>query len=296
MPVGQIVKAISGFYYVRSPEGEEIQCRARGVFKFKKKKLTPLVGDYVQYEMTGPGEGFVTSVEPRQTELLRPPIANVDQAVVVCSLREPEFHQMPVDRFLVHGERAGLELIICLTKRDLVDDDSEVERIRAIYQPAGYPVIVTSIRTQVGIDELKKFLAERTSVFAGQSGVGKSSLLNQLLPDRRLETGEVSRKLRRGRHTTRQVELLPLNNGGQVADTPGFSQLTFQGFEPEELSGCFPEMRELSDRCRFRGCLHLNEPGCAVKEAVQNEEIHAGRYNNYLQFLTEIKEEQQRRY
>lgn len=296
MPVGQIVKAISGFYYVRTPEGEQVQCRARGVFKFEKKKLTPLVGDYVEFEQTGLDEGVVTSVQPRQTELLRPPIANVDQAVVVCSLREPAFQQMPVDRFLVHGEREGLQIIICLTKRDLLNDEQEIERIRAIYAPAGYPIIATSIKTQQGIAELKTYLTEHISVFAGQSGVGKSSLLNQILPAGNLQTGAVSQKLGRGRHTTRQVELIPLASGGHVADTPGFSQLTFKGFEPEDLSDCFPEYRERADQCRFRGCLHQNEPGCAVKEAVEEGQIHPDRYQNYLQFLSEIKEEQQRRY
>ncbi|MBA4494761.1 ribosome small subunit-dependent GTPase A [Paenactinomyces guangxiensis] len=295
MPAGQIVKAISGFYYVRTPEGEEIQCRARGVFKFKKKKLTPLVGDNVEFEMTGLGEGVVTSVQPRQTELLRPPIANVEQAVVVCSLREPDFQQMPVDRFLVHGEREGLTIVICLTKRDLVSDDREVEQIRAIYEPAGYPVLATSIHTQVGLDQLKEHLNGRVSVLAGQSGVGKSSLLNRLLPGYQLQTGTVSQKLGRGRHTTRQVELLPLPSGGQVADTPGFSQLSFQGFEPGELSDYFPEFAEHAACCRFRGCLHGNEPGCEVREAVERQEIHQERYHNYLQFLDEIKQ-QQRRY
>jgi ribosome biogenesis GTPase len=296
MPVGQIIKAISGFYYVRTAEGEEIRCRARGVFKYNKKKLTPLVGDYVEFELTGLGEGVVTSVQPRQTELLRPPIANVEQAVVVCSLREPDFGQMPVDRFLIHGEREGLEMVICLTKYDLLEDESEVERICAIYEPAGYPVFTTSVRTQTGIVELKKQLIGKVSVFAGQSGVGKSSLLNQILPHQQLQTGSVSEKLGRGRHTTRQVELILLEEGGQVADTPGFSQLTFQGFEPEKLTHYFPEFREHAVLCRFRGCMHVNEPKCEVQAAVKRREIHQGRYQNYLQFLAEIKAELQRRY
>jgi ribosome biogenesis GTPase len=296
MPFGQIVKAISGFYYVRTEKGEVLKCRARGIFKFEKKKLTPLVGDIVEFEQTGLDEGVVTSVQPRRTELIRPPIANVDQAVVVCSLRKPNFQQMPVDRFLVHGEREGLEIVIVLTKRDLLEDEGEIEKIRDIYAPAGYQVIATSIFTKEGIEELKRALSGKVSVFAGQSGVGKSSLLNELLPDRNLKTGSVSKKIGRGRHTTRTVELLSLEEGGQVADTPGFSQLSFQGFEPTELSDCFPEFRERAAGCRFRGCLHVEEPGCEVKEAVKRGEIEKNRYRNYVQFLEEIKEALARRY
>ncbi|WP_124727656.1 ribosome small subunit-dependent GTPase A [Staphylospora marina] len=296
MAQGQIVRALSGFYYVKAEDGETLKCRARGVFKYEKKKLTPLVGDHVEFERTGDGEGFILSVRPRRTQLIRPPIANVDQAVVVCSLRQPAFQQMPVDRLLVHGEREGLEIVIVLTKKDLLEDESEVERIRSIYAPAGYPVIATSVHTGEGVDEVAKHLAGKVSVFAGQSGVGKSSLLNRLLPGARLETGEVSRKLGRGRHTTRQVELLALPEGGQVADTPGFSQLAFAGFEPEELSESFPEILRHSSGCKFRGCLHRSEPGCAVREAVDRGEINAERFRHYTQFLEEVFEARERRY
>ncbi|MBS7530351.1 ribosome small subunit-dependent GTPase A [Hazenella sp. IB182353] len=296
MPIGQIVKAISGFYYVCNEERNQIQCRARGVFKFEKKKLTPLVGDWVAYEETGLDEGVITSVQPRSSELKRPPIANVEQAIVVCALREPQFQQMPVDRFLVHGERVGLSMVICLTKRDLVEDEEELKSIWKIYEGAGYPILTTSVKNEDGLRELEEFLLGKTSVFAGQSGVGKSSLLNRILPDRELETGKVSDKLGRGRHTTRQVELITLQHGGQVADTPGFSQLTFQEFEPTELGDYFPEMRERAGNCRFRGCIHENEPNCAIKEAVEAGDIHLERYRNYLHFLGEIKELQQRRY
>ncbi|MFC4076452.1 ribosome small subunit-dependent GTPase A [Salinithrix halophila] len=291
MPEGQIVKAISGFYYVRTPEGD-VQCRARGVFK--KRKWSPLVGDRVQFNYTENGEGVVTDIYSRETELIRPPIANVDQAVVVGSFREPDLSLDLLDRFLVHAEREGLEILICLTKRDLAGEEAEVDRVRAIYNPAGYPVLITSVREGIGIDVLKKELAGRLSVFAGQSGVGKSSLLNAVLPSLELATGEVSRKLGRGRHTTRQVEILELPEGGQVADTPGFSQLGFTGMEEIELSACFPEMALRAPDCKFRGCLHKNEPGCAVQQAVERGEIDRGRYRNYRQFLEEIHE--QRRY
>jgi ribosome biogenesis GTPase len=196
----------------------------------------------------------------------------------------------------VHGEREGLEIVIVLTKKDLLEDESELARIRAIYEPAGYPVIATSIHTGEGVEELQRHLDGKVSVFAGQSGVGKSSLLNRLLPGLHLETGAVSRKIGRGRHTTRQVELLQLPSGGQVADTPGFSQLTFAGFEPEELSGCFPELRERAAGCRFRGCLHMSEPGCEVKAALERGEINEERFRHYTLFLGEILEARERRY
>lgn len=291
MPEGRIVRAVSGFYYVRSPEGD-VQCRARGIFK--KKKESPLVGDRVTYEETAPMEGVVTRIHPRSTELLRPPVANVEQAVVVSSLRQPGFQPELLDRFLVHAEREGLKVVILLTKRDLLEDGAEVERIRAIYAPAGYRVLPTSVRTGKGIEAVKGVLQNQLSVFAGPSGVGKSSLLNAVLPTAELQIGEVSKKLGRGRHTTRHVEILDLPGGGQVADTPGFSQLSFRNLGETELGKCFPEMAARAPGCRFRGCLHKNEPGCRVKEAVEAREIHGFRYRNYLHFLEEINE--QRRY
>lgn len=289
MPDGQIVKATSGFYYVRTTDQEIIQCRARGKFKFQKKKKTPLVGDLVQFDKTGLGEGVITFIQPRSTELKRPPIANVDQAVVVCSLKEPDFQQMPLDRFLVHAEHEQLDIVICLTKKDLTDGDQKIKHICRMYQHAGYPVVVTSILTEEGLHELKEILIGKVSVFAGQSGVGKSSLLNCLLPEQNLQTGKVSRKIGRGRHTTRQVELLSLPEGGQVADTPGFSQLSFQGMEIEQLKYLFPEFADRNAGCRYRGCLHEKEPDCLVREGVDQGQIARSRYQHYLHFLKEIK-------
>jgi ribosome biogenesis GTPase / thiamine phosphate phosphatase len=291
MPEGQIVRAVGGFYYVRTPDGD-VQCRARGIFK--KRKFSPLVGDRVTFEWTANGEGVVTQVEPRKTELVRPPIANVEQAVVVCSMNEPRFQPELLDRFLVHCEHEGLEILIVLTKLDLLEDPDELRQIRAMYDPTGYRIVATSIKTGEGIEEVREELTGRLSVFAGQSGVGKSSLLNRLYPDLELQTGAISRKLGRGRHTTRHVELLDLPEGGQVADTPGFSQLAFQHMEPVDLSDCFPEMRLRAPNCRFRGCLHKNEPDCQVREAVEKGEIAPSRHRHYLQFLEEISE--QRRY
>jgi ribosome biogenesis GTPase / thiamine phosphate phosphatase len=294
MPSGQIIKAISGFYYVRSDTEKVIQCRARGVFKFDKKKVNPLVGDLVTWESTGLDEGVITSVQPRWTELLRPPIANIEQAVVVCALREPEFQPFPLDRFLVHAEKERLSIVICLTKKDLVHNPSDIAEIQKMYQKSGYPMVITSVRTGEGIPELLQFLRGRTTVFAGLSGVGKSSLLNHILPNVDHKVGAVSEKIGRGRHTTTQVELLTIEDGGQIADTPGFSQLGLKGLEAEELTYHFPEFHPYLENCRFRGCYHEKEPECDVKQALESGELNPTRYQHYLQFLAEIQQE--RRY
>lgn len=291
MPKGRIVSALSGYYYVRS-EGKLWQCRARGLFK--KKGYSPLVGDWVWFDPTGNSEGYIQEIEPRETELVRPPVVNTDQAVIVSSLLHPDFQPLLVDKFLVHVERAGMKPLIVLNKIDLGSVSSYVADWLEMYRQIGYPVLMTSVVRGEGMKPLHQALRDRTSVFAGQSGTGKSSLLNALLPDARLATGEVSHRLGRGRHTTRHVEMFELRSGGWVVDTPGFSQMSFQGWSTEELGSYFPEITRLADACKFRGCLHKREPHCAVKEAVDSGSILPQRYRHYLQFLSEIEE--QRRY
>lgn len=309
MPQGLIVKALSGYYYVL-PEGGDlrkdatIQCRARGVFK--KKGISPLVGDQVVYELTENGEGTVVEISPRSSELIRPPIANVRLAVLVFSVTEPALNVQLLDKFLVHIEHSGLEALICFTKCDLLSDAaarsedgaaeslSELERIMLLYERIGYPLVLTSARRKEGVELVRDRLGGTISVFSGQSGVGKSSLLNAMIEGLKLETNEISQKLGRGKHTTRHVELMPLDAGGYVADTPGFSQLDFMEIEAEELSSCFREFTEFANNCRFRGCLHLHEPGCMVQDAVDKGDIAATRYDNYVAFLTEIKERKRR--
>lgn len=304
MPYGLIVKALSGYYYVL-PEGEQdnawIQCRARGIFK--KRNITPLVGDRVAYDLTENGEGTVTEVLPRTSELIRPPVSNVEQAVLVFSLDEPALNLQLLDKFLVHIEHAGLETVICLTKQDLVDAEkreaqdeeaSDTEAVRRMYEEIGYCVLVTSAKQGKGLEPLHELLKGKISVFSGQSGVGKSTLLNALFPNLELETSEISLKLGRGRHTTRHVELIPVGADGWVADTPGFSQLDFLELEQEQLGATFPEFRPLAEECRFRGCLHHKEPGCKVREAVEDGGIKPSRYEHYMQFLTDIKERKRR--
>ncbi|MDF2814640.1 MAG: GTPase RsgA [Paenibacillus sp.] len=302
MPEGLIVKALSGYYYVQPEEAnaESVQCRARGIFK--KKGISPLVGDRVLYERTENGEGMVDEILPRSTELIRPPIANVNMAVLLFSTIEPSLNLQLLDKFLVHTERAGLETVICLTKLDLlaqleetiVSTDMNLEQAKQLYEKIGYQVIITSSITGEGLDAVRTVLSGRISVFSGQSGVGKSSLLNVVVPGLKLETDAISMKLGRGKHTTRHVELFPLAGGGFVADTPGFSQLDFLQLEPEELSVCFPEMRRISGGCKFRGCLHQQEPGCMVLDALEKGNIAPSRYQHYSSFLIEMKERKRR--
>ncbi|WP_028392898.1 ribosome small subunit-dependent GTPase A [Bacillus cihuensis] len=292
MPEGKIIKALSGFYYVLDGE-EVIQCRGRGVFR--KNKITPLVGDSVVYQAENPTDGYVIEIKDRKNELVRPPIANIDQAILVFSAVEPDFSTTLLDRFLVAIEDNEIEPIIIISKIDLVKeaDRARLDQYMKDYQDIGYTVIKTSSITSDGIEVLLPHLAGKTSVFAGQSGVGKSSLLNTIKPELSLETNDISSHLGRGKHTTRHVELIHVGSG-LVADTPGFSSLEFMDIEVDRLAYCFPEIYQAGERCKFRGCLHDQEPKCAVKEAVAQEEIPSYRYKHYLQILEEIKDRKPR--
>ncbi len=292
MPEGRIVKAMSGFYYVADGE-KVIQCRARGLFKKKDAKVNPLVGDWVVYDATDALEGYVMEICQRNNELLRPSIANVDQAVLVFSTQKPQFSGLLLDKFLVHIENVGIDTVIVLSKADLVEA-AEIDAIASLYAKIGYRIIPTSTKDKRGLEQIRTELLGRTSVFAGQSGVGKSSLINALFPGIQLQTGAISQKLGRGKHTTRHVELIPLAGGGYVADTPGFSSLEFQGISELDLAQSFRDFAEHADGCKFRGCLHLSEPGCAVQAAVADGEIAQERYEHYKQFMDEVKEYQRR--
>lgn len=247
------------------------------------------------YSLTENGEGTVDEILPRSSQLIRPPVANVDLAVLLFSVKEPDLSLHLLDKFLVHIEHEGLEALICLTKQDLVDaSDDVLEQVKRQYEEIGYEVLITSSLQGIGTEEVKKRLAGRISVFSGQSGVGKSSLLNALMPGLSLETSEISLRLGRGRHTTRHVELIELDNGGYVADTPGFSQLDFLELGVEELSTCFREFAPYAAECKFRGCSHLHEPGCRVVQAKEDGIILASRYEHYVEFYTEMKEKKRR--
>jgi len=281
---GQIIKALSGFYYVAS-EDEIFQTRARG--NFRNRKITPLVGDEVIFESSNQTDGYLLEILPRKNELVRPPVANVDQGVVVTSLVEPNFSYNLLDRFLVTLEYEGIEPIIFLTKADLVKDLAAMKAIEETYQAIGYHVITSKAEGE-DLLELQRYFPERITVFMGQSGAGKSTLLNRIVPELALETGVISESLGRGKHTTRHVELLPICDG-LVADTPGFSSIDFLEIEAVELPKLFPDFLAIASNCRFRECMHLNEPDCAVKQGVAANEITETRYKNYVQFLEEIE-------
>lgn len=281
---GKIIKALSGFYYVAS-EDEIFQTRARG--NFRNRKITPLVGDEVIFESSNQTDGYLLEILPRKNELVRPPVANVDQGVVVTSLVEPNFSYNLLDRFLVTLEYEGIEPIIFLTKADLVKDLAAMKAIEETYQAIGYHVITSKAEGE-DLLELQRYFPERITVFMGQSGAGKSTLLNRIVPELALETGVISESLGRGKHTTRHVELLPICDG-LVADTPGFSSIDFLEIEAVELPKLFPDFLAVAANCRFRECMHLNEPDCAVKQGVAANEIAETRYKSYVQFLEEIE-------
>ncbi|MDA9471245.1 ribosome small subunit-dependent GTPase A [Enterococcus sp. 5H] len=285
---GQIRKALSGFYYIYV-DGETFQTRARG--NFRNRKITPLVGDEVMFESDNLTDGYLLEVFPRHNELVRPPVANVDQGVIVMSMVEPNFSYNLLDRFLVTLEEKEIEPIIYLTKIDLLTGEEAVSvaAVKSVYGAIGYPVIAaTQENDDQAVHLLEQYFPERLTVFMGQSGAGKSTLLNKISPDLQLATDEISESLGRGKHTTRHVELLPLYDG-LVADTPGFSSIDFLEMETTELPKRFPEFVEASVSCKFRECMHRKEPGCEVKKRVEEGTIAQTRYDNYLQFLLEIE-------
>ena len=275
---GKIIKSLAGFYYVES-NGKVYQTRARG--NFRKKGQTPYVGDEVEFSAEKDSEGYILKIAERKNSLIRPPIVNIDQAVVIMSAKEPDFNANLLDRFLVLLEHKGIHPILYLSKLDLLEMGDELDAFLQVYRSIGYDVARS-------VGELLPLLSMKTTVFMGQTGVGKSTLLNKIAPDLQLETGEISESLGRGRHTTRAVSLYNLN-GGKIADTPGFSSIDYEVSQADELNQAFPEIAGLSRSCKFRTCTHTHEPGCAVKPAVEDGQIATFRFDNYLQFLSEIE-------
>lgn len=280
MEQGIILSGVGGTYEVQIAESI-LLCALRGRLRLEDERV--LVGDRVKVSREG-GRGVVEAILPRASELKRPPIANVDQVVAVFAVQNPLPSLILLDRILVHAELANLPSVVVLNKSDL--DQKRAEELQQMYGSISYPTLITSAEVGLGLDELVEVLEQRISSFVGPSGVGKSSLLNALDPSFKLETQAVSAKVQRGRHTTRSVQLLPVANG-YVADTPGFSQLTLDPDQEAKLQSAFPDIRPYGEFCRFRGCLHRHEPGCAVKDAVQSGQIFAHRYEHYLLFLDE---------
>lgn len=279
---GQIRKAMSGFYYVLS-NGKLYQTRGRGQFRLKKQ--IPLVGDFVEFESTNEKEGVVTALLPRQNELVRPPICNVDYAVIVMSAVEPDFSTQLLDRFIVSLEQLAIQPILYVSKMDLLADDTELRKITQYYQCIGYDVIFSNDNHY--LDSLKEYLKDGLSVLMGQSGAGKSTLLNQLLPNLNLKTAKISDYLGRGKHTTRHVEIHEVEHC-LIADTPGFSSIDFFDMEVNDLKHYFVDFEALAKDCKFRGCLHIDEPDCAVKVRLDNSQGLSDRHTHYLQFYNEV--------
>lgn len=285
--VGKIVKGIAGFYYVQVPGSGLYECRAKGAFR--KDKIKPLVGDDVEIDVIDEAEktGNVIDILPRSSELIRPAVANIDQALLIFATTQPEPNLNLMDRFLVMMESSGVPVTICFNKEDLADSDFE-QKMRSIYESAGYEVIFTSAHEKSGIDIIVNKLKGKTSTVAGPSGVGKSSIINILTDGNKMETGAVSEKIGRGRHTTRHSELLYLGDDTYIMDTPGFSSIFLPEIDSLELSNLFPEFRGPSEECRFTGCAHHKEPDCGVKKAVMEGKITQSRYDNYLQMYLEM--------
>lgn len=282
---GLIYKALGGFYYVRTPAGD-LECRARGLFR--KEDVSPMVGDRVTVEPTQPGSGSVVAIHPRRNSLLRPTVANIDRLVLVVSAAQPDPNPLVIDKLTAIAACRNIPVVVVLSKTDL----REVEQWQDIYTRCGYPVYPVNSLSGQGVAPLHDLLREGLTVFCGNSGAGKSSLLNALYPDLTLATGEISKKLGRGRHTTRHVELYPTGEG-YIADTPGFSAvefLQFQRIPPRELAGCFPEFAPHLAGCRFGDCSHTTERDCAVRAAVEAGEIPPSRHQSYCTIYNELKQ------
>ena len=290
---GKIIKGIAGFYYVDVVESGIYECKAKGIFRKEKKK--PLVGDYVEIEALENEEfiGNIIEISPRQNELIRPAIANVDQALVVFAIVSPKPNFHLLNKFLVMMESKQISIILCFNKRDLATKEQEQE-LTEIYEKSGYPILFSSAVSEVDMLDIADKLKQKTTVIAGPSGVGKSSIINRLQANVYMETGCISQKIERGKHTTRHAELITIDEGSYIADTPGFSSLYVNNFDTMDLKYYYREFIPYEGECKFQGCSHIHEPDCAVKQAVQRKNIHELRYKSYVAIYQEIEREKKR--
>ena len=287
---GKIIKGIAGFYYVDVEGVGVFECKARGVFR--EQGIKPLVGDFAEIE-TKEEEGMagqITAILPRYNELIRPAVANVDQAMVVFAAAKPTPNLTLLDHFLVMMEKAGVKSVLLFNKKDVASEKKQQE-LADIYEKCGCHVLFISAKKEEGIEQIIDLLQGKTTVLAGPSGVGKSTLINAILPQAKMQTGEISQKIERGRHTTRHSELFRVGENTYMFDTPGFSSFTVTGIEPEDMRFYMPEFAPYEGKCRYDGCLHLKEPECAVKEALSQGLISARRYESYEQMFEVLKKE-----
>ena len=286
---GRIQKGVGGIYYLRTSGGEVYACRAKGIFR--RTGIRPLPGDEALFEILDEKEkeGSLKEILPRKNVLVRPQVANADQALVIFSIHDPEPNLLLLDRFLTVMERQGLPSLIVFSKADLADEE-EIRAMCEVYQDAGYPLFFTGLPDGRGVEELKKALDGRTTVVAGPSGAGKSSLINRLQDGVLMETGQISRKLKRGKHTTRHAQLIWTGEDTVFVDTPGFTALYLPEMEEEELAPCFHEFAPWEGDCRFQGCRHDKEPDCSVRKAVLDGKVSRSRYGNYCLLLEEIRQ------
>ena len=290
---GKIIKGIAGFYYVHVVEFGVYECKAKGAFRKEKVKL--LVGDNVEIDVLNEEKklGNVVKLLPRENELIRPAVANIDQALVVFAITKPKPHFNLLDRFLVMMESKKIPIVLCFNKKDIAEE-KEIRELEEIYESCGYRIIFTSAKEEENIKLVKEVLRGKTTAVAGPSGVGKSSLINLFQSEIQMETGSISEKIERGKHTTRHSELIPIDKESYIMDTPGFSSLYVNEFEKEDLKYYFPEFEQYEGLCKFNGCDHIHEPNCMVKQAVEEGKIHRGRYENYMEMYKELQEK--RRY
>ncbi len=286
---GKIVKGIAGFYYVHVPDKGIYECKAKGIFRKENQK--PLVGDDVEIQILDEEEskGNIEKLLPRKSELIRPAVANIDQALVIFAIVKPQPNFNLLDRFLIMMEQQSIPCIICFNKAD-IDEEEEGISYEEMYRACGYKTLQVSAKTGQGIDELKEMLVGKTTTVAGPSGVGKSSIINELQTGIRMETGAISTKIERGKHTTRHSELIAMEENTYILDTPGFSSLGLFDLEKEDLAKYYPEFVNYEKYCKFAGCAHMNEPVCGIKEAVEDGEISVLRYENYKLLYQELKE------
>jgi ribosome biogenesis GTPase len=289
---GKIIKGIAGFYYVKTDQ-DVYECKARG--KFRNENISPLIGDQVlitieeQVSSNGFQVGNIEEILLRKNQLIRPTVSNVDQAVIVFASSNPAPNLDLLDRFLILVEEQHLDVCICINKID-IDEEKQYQKIEKVYSAIGYTVIATSAISGQGIDRLRECLQNKTTVFAGPSGVGKSTLLNAVQPSLKLKTGQISKKVKRGKHTTRHAELLGLDTGGFVVDTPGFSSLMLNHISKDQLQYYFPEFEPYIQSCKFTGCSHIHEPNCVVKEKVEEEVINKNRYERYIKLYEQLED------